>query len=111
LLLLHLLAVTKSTPKEQLVEIAKASRDNKVISEVMTLAERIKSEGREEGIEEGRQQGQQEGRQEGVLIGQIRMLERVLKVPVTPISQLQQLKNSELEKRLRKLEARQFGKN
>jgi predicted transposase YdaD len=53
-LLLHLLAVTKSTPKEELVEIAKTSRDTKVISEVMTLAERIRSEGRQEGQQEGR---------------------------------------------------------
>jgi predicted transposase/invertase (TIGR01784 family) len=114
-LLLHLLAVSKSTPKEELVEIAKDSQDTRVISEVMTLAERIKSEGREEGREEGRRQGQQQGRlqgqQEGILIGQIRTFEKVLKLPATPISQLQRLKLAELEKRLRKLESRQFGKN
>jgi predicted transposase YdaD len=106
-LLLHLLAVSKATPEEELVEIAKESQDAKVISEVMTLAERIKNEGREEGREEGNLRGQEKG----ILMGQIRTFEKFLKLSVTPIPELQKLELSELEKRLRKLETRQFGSN
>ena len=64
-----------------------------------------REKGREEGREEGREKGRQEGRVLGELIGQILALQKVFKQPQSPRKDLRKLTQSELEARLRDLEA------
>ncbi len=61
----------------------------------MTLAQQF--------IEEGRQEGRQEGMQKGMLIGQIRAIQEVLGVPLTPENTLFGTSLSDLEEMLAEL--------
>jgi hypothetical protein len=53
----------------------------------------------------GREEGREEGLEEGVLIGQIRALQGVFELPVTPETDLKTLSIEQLQSRLRKLQA------
>ncbi len=63
--------------------------------------EAAKFEGHEEGLREGRevglQEGRQQGQQEGILIGEIRILQSVLKLPVSDIESLTNLSLQDLQ--------------
>jgi flagellar biosynthesis/type III secretory pathway protein FliH len=61
--------------------------------------------GLERGIEQGIEQGIETGRTAGILIGQIRTLEQVFQLPVTPETELNPLFVEELRLRLERVQA------
>ena len=73
-LLLYLLCAGKGVSKERVLEIAKSTREAKLVSDVMTGAEILREEGKLEGIREGEQTGLEKGR----LIGQIIFIQEML---------------------------------
>jgi predicted transposase/invertase (TIGR01784 family) len=75
------------------------------ISQIMTLAEFIREEGRNEGRNEGRTEGRQEGQQEGILIGQIITCREILGHSSIPAGELRLFTREELERMLRDLKA------
>ena len=51
------------------------------------LGATIFDEGLEQGLEQGREQGREEGREEGVVIARIQLLESLLALATSPVSQ------------------------
>jgi hypothetical protein len=64
-----------------------------------------REEGRDEGLKEGRKEGLKEGRQEGELMGQIRLLERLLALPISSKESLITFSVDQLQRRLAELES------
>ncbi|MDI6791377.1 MAG: hypothetical protein QME81_00720 [bacterium] len=60
---------------------------------------------REEGIEEGREEGREEGLKQGEIIGQIRLLQEMLKHLICSEKDLVQKSIEELNKMLQELKA------
>jgi len=77
----------------------------------MSIAERIrtegKAEGKAEGLEEGLEKGREQGLLRGALIGQIEALERLLKRGPTPVNDLNRMESGQLRRVIADLE-RQF---
>jgi flagellar biosynthesis/type III secretory pathway protein FliH len=61
--------------------------------------------GIEQGIEQGIEKGIEKGRTAGILIGQIRTLEQVFQLPVTPETELKTLSVEELRLRMERVQA------
>ena len=65
----------------------------------MSVAEKLKAEGRMEGISQGISQGLSQGREEGLWIGKIQALEEFLGKPQSPRENLERLALQALETR------------
>jgi flagellar biosynthesis/type III secretory pathway protein FliH len=68
----------------------------------MSIAEKLRQEGREEGWQEGRVKGLQEG----AYRGQIQLCQRILGVPLMSTQDLDQLSAAEQQELLNELQAR-----
>jgi hypothetical protein len=65
----------------------------------MSVAEKLKAEGRMEGISQGLSQGISEGISKGLWVGRIQTLQEFLGLPVSPCQELETLELDELETR------------
>ena len=68
-------------------------------------SQKAHDQGFERGIEQGIEQGIEKGRTAGMLIGQIRTLEQVFQLPVTPETELNTLSVEALRLRLEQVQA------
>jgi predicted transposase/invertase (TIGR01784 family) len=73
--------------------------DNKLKNDMMSIADRLKAEGKAQGKAEGRYEGQAEG----ALIGRIQSFEEFLDRPISTHEQLSALNTTELEERYQEL--------
>lgn len=101
-LLLYLLCAGKTVTRQQVLDVAKTSRDDKVVSEIMTGAEILREEGKIEGKQEGFEQGQ--------LAGQIVFIQEMLGRPPASIRSLEQRRIEDLRAELALLRAEWLGR-
>ena len=71
----------------------------------MSIAQKLKNEGRQEGRQEGHQEGHQKGRQEGVWMGRLQTLQEIMGLPVDSDAELSDLSADELRRRFEALQA------
>jgi hypothetical protein len=93
---------------QKFVAKIKSANIPKAAETIMSIAERIRIESRGEGKQEGKQEGRLEGIQEGLargeLIGQIRILQRILRQPEGSHAELNSLDDSRLREMVAELE-------
>ena len=102
LLLLYALHVQKSLDAQKLLRQNLKSHNLK--GATMTTAEILKAEGRAEGRAEGKREGKREGKLEGLLVS-VTTFERVLRLPITPVTVLEAMSLTEVEELLDRLQA------
>jgi predicted transposase YdaD len=97
-LLNYVLAADSNADLEGVLQQAEPEIRNRLMSIAQELIER--------GRQEGRDQGRHEGVQAGTVIGQIQILEEILKLPISPLSELKLRSTEELQRQVQELRGR-----